>query len=106
MKITVFAKKKLTKEGKPFYTYLATIKKAGEPVTVGVKFKDEAGHPKPEECPCNIEFDKKNSNMASRKVTVERDGVPVINEYLTLWINDWDYSEDEYVDHSMDDISE
>lgn len=106
MKITVFAKKKQTKEGKTFYSYLATIKKAGEPTTVSVRFTDDAGHPKPEECPCNIEFDKADANMSSRKVTQEVDGVPVVNEYLTMWLNSWEYSKDIYVDHSMDDISE
>ncbi len=106
MKITIFAKKKLTREGKPFFTYLATIKKAGEPVTVSVKFTEEAGHPKPEECPVNIEFAKNDANLATRKVTVDRDGVPVVNEYLTMWIDSWEYSADKYVDHSMDDISE
>lgn len=106
MKITVFAKKKTTKEGKPFFTYLSTIKKAGEPVTVQVKFTDEAGHPKPDECPCNIEFRKEDANIATRRATVDHDGVPVINEYLTLWVSAWEYSKDIYVDHSMDDISE
>jgi len=106
MKITVFAKKKQTREGKTFYSYLSTIKKAGEPITVSVKFTDEAGHPQPAECPCNIEFRKEDANLASRKVTVDRDGVPVVNEYSTLWINEWEYSADKYVDHSMDDITE
>ena len=103
MKITVFAKKGQTSEGRVFWNYLSTLrnKATGEDFVTQVKFRDECGAPKPETCPTNIEFDKKDANMVDRKYT-DKEGVEQIAK--TLWISAWKNSDDVYVDHSLDDF--
>lgn len=102
MKLTIFAKKRLTKEGKTFYNYLTTmIKKDGTEVRCAVKFTDDAGNPKPEMCPLNIEVDKDKCNMSTRKFTDENGDERTA---FTLWVTEWTKSAEEYVDHSMDDF--
>ena len=88
MEITIYAKKRHSKEGKMFYNYLSTLtRKDGTKQSVTVKFRDECGNPRPENCPMNIRF--------------ERDGVSGIS--YTLWISKWEQI-GEYVDHSLDDF--
>ncbi len=102
MEITVFAKKRTTKENKIFYSYLSTLtKKSGEKITVTVKFRDECGMPKPEKCPTNIIVDKKNANLSSKEFVREDTG-EVATSY-TLWISAWDEGTP-YVDNSLDDF--
>ena len=61
MQVTIFAKKRNTKEGKVFYTYLTKLtKKDGTEVTASVKFRDECGSPKPDHCPCNNLLEKED----------------------------------------------
>ena len=101
MKITVFAKKRQTNEEKPrtFYTYLTKLINAdGEVLTVEVKFSDCDA---PKEFPCNIEVDKKKSNLAT-KVETSDEG----KEYTrrVLWVKDYVMSKDVYEDTSLDGI--
>lgn len=101
MKITVFAKKKQTSEGKAFYTYLSTLKKKdGSEKVVQVRFTEEAGNPDPKKCPMNIEFEKASGNLSKREYTREDTGE--IMEAHTLWIKRWSEGEP-YVDSSLDD---
>lgn len=102
MKITVFAKRRTTKEGKKFYTYLSKLtKKDGTEITASVRF-NEGESPKTEFCPMIIEVDKTKCNLSTRKITNEETGE--IRTNYTLWVKDWKKSDEEWVDHSMDDF--
>lgn len=102
MEITVFAKKRHTSEGKSFFSYLATLtKKTGDTVTVSVRFREDAGNPKPENCPMNILINKNDANLSSHKYTREDTGEDAIS--YTLWVSAWSKGA-EYVDHSLDDF--
>ena len=106
MEKTIFGKKRTTKEGKPFTTYITKMtRKDGEEITVQVKFREECGVPKT--LPCNIVFDKKDANYSEKiekyvdeKTQEEKETVRRI-----LWIQNWEEGS-EYVDTSMDDFEE
>lgn len=103
MKITVFSKKKTTKDGKAFYIYLGTLKKKdGTEVPVRVSFVQEAGQPDPHSCPRVIEVDKKSANLAVDKWT-DTEGTE--HEARTLWVQKWKDS-GAFVDHSLDDFED
>lgn len=105
MKITVFAKKKTSREGKPFITYVGKLhKKDGSEITAQVKFREECGSPKADECPCNIEFFKENANLSSETYVREDSGEEAIA--YKLWVSDWIMSEDIYRDTSLDDFAD
>lgn len=100
MNITIYAKKRTTKEGKKFYTYLTTLtRKDGVKISTAVKFAD-CDAPKVEECPCNIVVDKEKCNLATRDF-IDRDGMPNVSH--TLWVKGYTMGEP-YVDRSMDDF--
>lgn len=100
MFLTIFAKKRTSKENKLFYTYLTQLKKkdSDESVTVQVKFPDDI-KPNPLECPMNIEVEKKNANLQEKKVTT---GSGEIVSRI-LWVKDYNVSENPYEDSSLDD---
>lgn len=100
MELTIFAKERMSKDGKKFTSYITQLtKKSGEKETVSVNFREECIGPKKEQCPCNIIVAKKNCNLAVKTVTDEN-GIKLI--YKTLWIQkEWEFGE-EYIDHSMD----
>lgn len=102
MELSIFAKKRNTKEGKIFYSYLTTMtKKDGTELTVSVKFRDECGAPKPESCPVNIVVEKNDANLASKDFTNEESGET--GKLYTLWVSNWAEGSP-YVDHSLDDF--
>lgn len=102
MKATIFAKKGFTKDAKVFYRFISKLaKKDGSELTATVKFREDCGAPKPEECPLNIEFDKADANLAKKNVTAE-DGSEF--EVYTLWLSGWRRSAEAYVDHSLDEF--
>ena len=68
---------------------------------VSVKFRDDAGNPKPENCPMNIKFNKCDANMATREFTRKDTGE--IGLSYTLWISRWEQGSP-FVDHSLDDF--
>lgn len=110
MEITLFSKKRTTKEGKIFYNFLSTLtKKDGTQLVCTVKFRDEAGTPKPENCPMNILVDKSNCNLSTRKFTRQVTDPETgelsseKGESYTLWVSSW-LPGGPYVDHSMDDF--
>lgn len=104
MKITVYAKKRQTEDGRTFYTFLTTIrKKDGTDLTSRVVFGEDAKPLKPDACPCNIEFDKINANMSYKSYT-DKDGNK--QKSATLWIKEYTPSKDVYVDHSLDDFED
>lgn len=105
MKLTIFAKKRTTKDGRPFYNYLTTLtKKDGEEVTMQVKFRDDCGQPKGENCPMNIVVEKTSCNYSEKIRTYEdKDGNKEKTIDKVLWINAWTEGEP-YVDTSMDEF--
>lgn len=102
MEITIYAKKRTTAEGKSFFSYLSTLtRKDGTKQTVAVKFRDECGNPKPENCPMNVKFNKGDANMATREFVREDTGE--VGTSYTLWVSAWEPGTP-FVDHSLDDF--
>lgn len=102
MEITIFAKKRTTKEGKTFYSYISTLnRKDGTKQTVSVKFRDECGSPKPEKCPLNIKFEKMDANLSTNDFI--RDDTGEVAKSFTLWISAWEQGAP-YIDKSLDDF--
>lgn len=103
MEITIYAKKRTTRDGKKtFFSYLTTLKKKdGSPCTCAVKFAQPAENPDPEDCPLNIIVERKDCNMSVEPYTNERTG-QIQNSYR-LWIKNYVVGQP-YVDHSMDDF--
>lgn len=98
MEIAIFAKKKQTKTGKAFVTYLTTLtKKDGTTEKMRVKFRQDAGEP--ENCPVNIVVEKSDINIDKKMLTREDTGE--IFESKTLWVSKWSYGTP-YVDTSLD----
>ena len=99
MEITIFAKRRQSKDGKQFYQYLTTLtRKDGTTETMRVCFRDVTA-PKPESCPRNIVVAKVDSNIATRTYTDTNTGE--IKQAKTLWISAW-IEGSPYVDHSLD----
>lgn len=103
MKITLFAKKCKTSDGRDFYRYLTTLTRpsTGEEFTAAVKFREACGNPKGAECPCIIEFNKKDANLSKHHYTDSETGE--VKESYELWVSAWMFA-GEYVDTSLDDI--
>lgn len=102
MQITVFAKRRQTKEGKTFFNYLATmVNRNGDEIPCQVKFREGAGQPKPELCPMNILFDKRDANFTTREYTDPN--TAEVRKAHVLWVSQWEQGSD-YVDHSLDDF--
>ena len=109
MQLTVFAKEMLTKKGQ-FTRYIArlTNKNTGEQKTVSVKFRQTAGQPESEECPCIIEVAKQDANLVEKpyidpetgEIAVNGDGSVKLSS--TLWVSSWEMV-GPYIDHSLDD---
>ena len=98
MEITVFAKKKKTKTGKDFFTYLTTLtRKDGEEEMIEVKFREECGAPK--SFPVNLVIEKKDANISKKNITREDNGE--MFEKKTLWVSAWEEGEP-YEDTSLD----
>lgn len=105
MKVTIFAQKKQTKEGKTFYTYLATLtKKDGSEDKVEAKFREECGAPDPKKCPLIIEVDKSDANISEKEETyTDEVGEEKKVTRRRLWISKYSESEEKFVDSSLDD---
>lgn len=102
MELTIFAKKRLTKEGKTFYTYLTTLtRKDGSTLTAAVKFRESCGIPKPEQCPMIIIVEKSAANLSIKEMTTDEGNM---FSSATLWVSDWMLSDRKYEDHSLDDF--
>ena len=103
MEITIFAKKRQTRDGKKyFFSYLTTLKKKdGSPCTCAVKFASPAENPDPLLCPMNIVIEKNDVNMVIEPYTNER--TDEVKDSYRLWIKNYKPGSP-YVDHSMDDF--
>ena len=101
--ITLFAKKRITKDGKTFYTYMSTItRKDGTEQKVEVKFQESCGKPDGAKCPMNIIIDKEHCSMSKHEVTSKRTG-EIVTVYK-MWVSQWSDGST-YVDHSMDEFN-
>ena len=108
MKILIFSKKRQTKDGRNFTAYVTKMaKKDGSELTAGVKFREECGAPTADECPCYIEVAKENANLATKnmEVTSEDGEIRDVVQH-TLWISKWEKSNEEYIDHSLDEFDD
>lgn len=102
MKIIVFAKKGKTREGKTFNKFVGRLHKADcSEIPVQVKFREECGEPKTNECPLYIIVDKTDANLSTRNYIREDNGET--GTAYTLWISKWKKGEP-YVDTSLDDF--
>lgn len=103
MEIGIFAKKRTTRDGKrEFYSYLTTLtRKDGSTQTVTVKFRDECGKPKPEDCPMNIKLDRSHVNMSHDNFLREDTGEMSVS--YTLWVSAWEPGSP-WVDTSLDEF--
>lgn len=101
--ITIFAKKRTTKDGKKsFYTYITRlIKKDGSHVVVSVNFPED-NKPDALECPMNIDVPKGMMNLSTKTITDETTGAVI--ESRTLWVKEWTKSKEVYVDTSLDEF--
>lgn len=105
MQISIFAKKRTTREGKTFYQFLTTLtRNDGTTETMRVAFRDIDGNsqPKPETCPRNIVVEKGNANISTTSYKDNETGE--IKKRKTLWVTHWEPGE-EYVDHSLDEYN-
>lgn len=109
MKLTIFAKKLTSKDGRTFFRYITTLNRkcedgTVEEVTTQVKFREDCGAPKGDECPMNIIVDKKDCNYREKIETyTSEDGDERDYKKKTLWISGWTKGEP-YVDTSMDEF--
>lgn len=102
MEIAVFSKRRQNKEGKNYNIYIARLtKKNGEVVPVRLKFREECGSPRAEECPMNIQVKKENANMIVSDYVREDTGE--VGTSYTMWVSDWQPGAP-YVDTSLDDF--
>ena len=103
MQITVFGKKKTSKDGKQFMSYFGTLtKKDGSTIQCSIKFREECGAPK--QVPINIVLSKNDCNFREKEVKYTDDnGVEQNAIDRTLWVQAWVEGEP-YVDTSMDDF--
>ena len=102
MEITVFAKERKNSQGKTFWGYITrlTNKKTGEIESIGVRFRQSAGQPDPNDCPMNIVVDKGDCNISESTYTREDTGESAVSK--SLWVMKWKPGS-KYVDHSTDD---
>lgn len=112
MKLTIYAKKRTTEEGKSFYTYLTTLtKKTGEEMKVQVKFRQDCGNPRGEDCPMNIIVPKDKANLAEERYTAsevdENTGEVTLTTKTNyrLWVAEWSKGE-AYRDTSLDEFQD
>ena len=101
MQIPVFAKAVKTRDGKKYTKYITRLNtRDGSQLSAEVKFRTQP--PRPESCPCNIQFDRSSANLATRSyITQEGE----LREAKTLWVNEWTPGA-AYIDHSLDDIAD
>lgn len=98
--LTIFAKKRNTKEGREWVSYLTQLKKKdGTTQTMTVKFKDD--EPDLDMCPLNIDVEKSDMNISQKKYETE-DGSEAVG--YTLWVKNWSESAEQWLDTSLDDF--
>lgn len=112
MKINVFGKQLMSRDGRSFTTYFTRLTKVstGEKVSFNVKFRQDCGAPDYKQLPCVIDIPKEKSNMVESFIYDEA-GIPVVDDNgepklsRTLWVTEWAMV-GPYIDHSLDDYGE
>ena len=100
VQLTIFAKKRNTKEGREFTSYLTRLtRKDGTSQTMSVKFKDGEG-PGLDACPMNIEVEREDINV-SKKDYLNDDGETLVS--YTLWVKAWSEGSP-WIDASLDEF--
>ena len=110
MKIALFGSEVSGQNFNSYSTHLT--KKDGSSVYCRVKFKKGCAMPDIKTLPAYIIVKKENANLTERiardkktnEVITSADGEVVINR--TLWISQWAYSDEKYIDHSLDDYDD
>lgn len=112
MEITIYAKKRQSNDGRTFYTYLSTLhKKDGAEMKVQVKFRQECGNPKGENCPMNIIVPKAAANLAEEKYEATETNPDTgeikieTRKNYKLWVSEWKEGKP-YVDTSLDEYED
>lgn len=99
MKITVFSRKISKHDGSKFTGYVTKLKKKdGSEIYCRVRFRE--GCNAPHECPAIIDVNKDKANLIKRYYTKEDKEYDI----YTLWITEWNPTDEKYVDHSLDDF--
>ena len=112
MQLTIFAKKLTSQDGRTYYKYLTTLKRKVEggeleDVTTVVKFREDCGAPKGDQCPINIIVEKTDCNYREKLERYTDDaGEEQVYNSKVLWISNWSPSPEKYVDTSMDQFVE
>lgn len=103
MQITIFAKKRATKDGKNFVNFISRLtRKDGSTITAQVKIPEDK-RPRADECPINIIVKKENANL-SKTSYIREDNGELATRYA-LWVSDFERGP-AYVDHSLDDFED
>ena len=105
MKITVFSRKAKTNDGRVFNVFVSSLNKndgTSQYVTVRYSGKDKNKEFDSTKCPYIIEFKKEDANLSSKSFEDKKTGEKRKN--FTLWIKDYNISDEVYVDHSLDDF--
>ena len=99
MKITVFSKKISKYDGSKFTGYVTKLhKKDGSEIYCRVRFRE--GCSAPRECPAIIEVEKDHANLVRRHYKNDDKEYDI----YTLWITDWEPTDEKYIDHSLDEF--
>lgn len=99
MKITVFSKKISKHDGSKFTGYVTKLYKIdGSEYYCRVRFRE--GCNIPHEFPAIIDVNKDKANLVRKHYTKDDKEYDI----YTLWITDWNPTEEKYVDHSLDDF--
>ena len=99
MKITVFSKKISKHDGSKFTGYVTKLKKKdGSETYCRVRFRE--GCSAPRECPAIIEVEKDHANLVRRHYKNDDKEYDI----YTLWITDWEPTDEKYIDHSLDEF--
>lgn len=99
MKITVFSKKISKHDGSKFTGYVTKMKKKdGSEVYCRVRFRE--GCSAPRECPAIIKVEKDYANLVRRHYKNNDKEYDI----YTLWIIDWEPTDEKYIDHSLDEF--
>ena len=104
MKTTIFAKRVKSHDGKSFVTFVTQLeRKDGSRQYMKVMYtgKDKNKSFDSDACPLVIEFNREDAN-ASTETYTDKSGEE--RKSYTLWLKDYQVSDEKFVDHSLDDF--
>lgn len=110
MKIALFGSEVSGQNFNSYSTHLT--KKDGTSVYCRVKFKKGCPVPDLKNLPAYIIVKREDANLTERiarkkdtnEIITSADGEVVINR--TLWVSNWKFSDEKYIDHSLDDYDD